>query len=467
MRYKKQIIIICLFTFLFLPVSGKYEEPKAFDLVITPSVILLGAALALTTGVVISNPGQMQEIGHRIIDGIKNIPGAIEEVGNRIKINATDQVIDVVKGICSALPSDVIVSDFLLNNTDIATKHVYTFKFTDIWKGGVNNYYSIDVTPNSDCYSVTFGTSSTVKHSIKLKAGQKYTFSLTATFNGVIGNNYDYTFSLSDGVNYFLNKNNVNSISTIPTLYFRDAYNNIVSCFYEGYWDIPLEVDMTGVNESYDEEKIGTYLPSGDSFISIPKDTPYPDIYDKPYDSPSVIPGIEIDSGSKDDVVVPDIPSDSVGDTPVTGNSLWDTLFGWLKTLIQPIIDLLSAILGFFINLLDKLRELLIELFVPSEGIFVDAFNGWRSDLEAKFGLDLSVIDGLQSVEEQGIKDIKFTVMGVDVVLPLSFVNKFASTSRTFTTGLVIIFLAWYQYRNAYKLIRNSSPIEGDGGGKK
>lgn len=364
MKFKKQIIIICLFTFLFLPVSGKYEEPKAFDLVITPSVILLGAALALTTGVVISNPGQMQEVGHRIIDGIKNIPGAIEEVGNRIKINATEQVIDVVNGICSVLPTDVIVSDFLLNNTDIATKHVYTFKFTDIWKGGVNNYYSIDVTPNSDCYSVTFGTSSTVKHSIKLKAGQKYTFSLTATFNGVIGNNYDYTFSLSDGVNYFLNKNNVNSISTIPTLYFRDAYNNIVSCFYEGYWDIPLEVDMTGVNESYDEEKIGTYLPSGDSSISIPKDTPYPDIYDKPYDSPSVIPGIEIDSGSKDDdVVVPDTPSDSVGDTPVTGNSLWDTLFGWLKTLFSPLFSLLRWI-G---DILNSILSFLSSLFIPTE----------------------------------------------------------------------------------------------------
>ena len=472
MRYKKQIIIICLFTFLFLPFQ-KYEETKAFDLVVTPTVITLCGALALTCGVVVANQNQFIEVGNRVFDKIKDIPGAFEKIGDKIKINALEGVLFALGEVCSSLPDSEIYSKYIYekNLVDGGSKvsNSCFVPYTVLYKG---DFY-LDYSFTCSYYSPTavkvgfsgYGSTSYKDFDFGVSKGDTFNVKVYYKYTGYDSNNYYYylpTITVN-GVSYdYPDRVFAKSTSTqTPYVNFdqKVVFDNV-------NFNKSVCVDMKGVKDNVSVDKPLVYFPEvGKGSISLDKEIEsYPSI-DAPISLPTDLPGISVDSGVSDDVI--DIPGTDVGDTPVTGNSMWDTLLEWLRTLIQPIIDLLSAILGFFTNLLDKLRELLIELFVPSEGIFVDAFNGWRSDLEAKFGLDLSVIDGLQSVEEQGIKDIKFTVMGVDVVLPLSFVNKFASTSRTFTTGLVIIFLAWYQYRNAYKLIRNSSPIEGDGGGKK
>ena len=108
-----------------------------------------------------------------------------------------------------------------------------------------------------------------------------------------------------------------------------------------------------------------------------------------------------------------------------------------------------------------------VYLFVPSDGLFVDTFNGWKSSLESKFGLDLGNIDNLQNIGEQGIQDITFTILGVSCVLPISIVNKIAPFSRIISTGLISIFLVWYHYRNVIFLLRETAPFSGDGGGRK
>lgn len=471
MRYKKQIIIICLFTFLFLPFQ-KYEQPKAEILTLTSGVIIACAALATATGVVITNPDMLEDIGTRVYEGIKNIDGAMEQVGDKVKINVIDSVLKAVIGVVTSLPKEDYYFDKTFSEkidcVDGTSEFVGSFDITGFKdKEFFANVTSPDGTKSEfQLYFMqgsnngfAYITSTTTSSTMKLVVSHNKPLSGYAKGLIYVNGNSDYSYSRSVVCN-----------TTNWTLTVRCIGTGSLTLDYDKSICIPYTEKNT---ENVSEDKPKVYFPTGTGSISAPLNKPLSD-YNPSVDSPLSLPsdlvgsdGIsaDVDTDIGDDVI--DIPNTDVGDTPVTGESLWDTLLEWLRTLIQPIIDLLTAILGFFSGLLDKLRELLIELFVPSDGIFVDTFNGWKSDLEGKFGLDLSVIDGLQSVEEQGVKDIEFTVMGVDVVLPLSFVNQFASTSRTFTTGLVIIFLVWYQYRNAYKLIRNSSPIEGDGGGKK
>lgn len=469
MRYKKQIVIICLFTFLFMPLNISYaenlESPQPiFDFVITPTILYGLGELAVAMGCVALTAPTLMDIGQRVVNTIESTD--FDSVSNYIKdgfITVTDKLLGYIGSAIKELPQTDVVSEEKVSPgssgyytfsipSSFSTSGSYIFNTIDIPEG--THYFILKFYSGSDVVSTTSFNVPYVSWFGPAELVMSYDLSMKAYYIRLFYANLAY------GKTYV-------SLGATTSVSFKcDTIDDV-------YSSVTIPYDET-VNKDYNDEKPLTTFPgvmggTHSSVWELPTDTYYEEnINSFPLTSENVSDKInEIPLDTSTDSGVTDIPNTDVGDTPVTGDSLWDTLLSWLRSLIQPIIDLLTAILGFFTGLLDKLRELLIELFVPSEGIFVDTFNCWKSDLESKFGLDLSVIDGLQSVEEQGVKDIEFTVMGVDVVLPISFVNKFASTSRTFTTGLVIIFLVWYQYRNAYKLVRNSESIQGDGGGKK
>lgn len=472
MRYKKQIVIICLITFLFLPFQ-KFEEPKAEILTLTTGVIIACAALATACGLVITNQDMIQDVGSRVYDGIKNIPNAIENVGDNIKINVTKDILNTVIDVCNAIPK-----------VDYWTKRIFQFLDGSIYRSWTTHGYADNVRVGSVTIVPYLGDSSSYDY-ITLEFD--YGGNIFGRANYPLGESINIEFDMSTQNGIF----NINGqeytrfssysswgsygLSISPPSNFYGSFRVVG---YESYESICIPyIEKNSENVSVDKPK--EYFPVGSGSISVPIDTPLSN-YNPSVDNPISLPsdlvgdGISADVNTSTDTGVIDKPNVDVGETPTTGEGLWDTLLSWLSSLFAPLVSLLewigsilTSILDFLLGLLEKLKDLLIYLFVPSEGILVDALNGWRADLESKFGLDFSVIDGLQNVDEQGVKDIEFTIMGVDVVLPLSFVNKFASTSRTFTTGLVVIFLVWYQYRNAYKLLRNSEPLQGDGGGKK
>lgn len=177
-----------------------------------------------------------------------------------------------------------------------------------------------------------------------------------------------------------------------------------------------------------------------------------------------------------------DITAEDVASNTDTGTGEQTGLLGSILGAINSILDFLKDILGSILgainsvisflgnllsNLINALIDMFVYLFVPSDGLFVDAFNSWKSNLEGKFGLDLGNIDNLQNIGEQGVQDITFTILGISCVLPISIVNKIAPYSRIISTGLISIFLAWYHYRNIIFLLRETAPFSGDGGGRK
>lgn len=222
-----------------------------------------------------------------------------------------------------------------------------------------------------------------------------------------------------------------------------------------------VDSDVIPKNPSISGEK--------DVAISIPVDRPltWGDVLEK-------------DWTQTGDITAEDVGSNTDTDTD-TGTGEQTGLLGLILGAINSVLDFLKDILGSILgainsvisflssllsSLINALIDMFVYLFVPSDGLFVDTFNGWKSSLEGKFGLDLGNIDNLQNIGEQGIQDITFTILGISCVLPISIVNKIAPFSRIISTGLISIFLAWYHYRNVIFLLRETAPFSGDGGGR-
>lgn len=473
MRYKKQIVMICLITFLLLPFQ-KYEEPKAELLTLTTGAIVGSVALAVACGVVIANHETFEDVGTRVWEYVSAIPNAVEQVGDKIKFNITKGLIEnLVPWLVDNIPRESVYLEQTIetNGNDWYTSKTIDLNTTDSSRVALFTAYG----EKSDVIQVYYKSQS---------ASDFFSIPISITISSSNPSAYFYTRYDSNEKCVTLNANGARQHNLSKEKYKFMEFKVIGASKIVDSVCIPYGSDVDELG-SVSLDKPREYFPSGTGSISVPVNYPL-DSYSPSVSAPIgslndlvledagvvINTGDSTNDGVNDGVI--DKPNVDVGETPTTGEGLWDTLLSWLSSLFAPLVSLLewigsilTSILDFLLGLLEKIKDLLIYLFVPSEGILVDALNGWRADLESKFGLDFSVIDGLQKVDEQGVKDIEFTIMGVDVVLPLSFVNKFASTSRTFTTGLVVIFLVWYQYRNAYKLLRNSEPLQGDGGGKK
>ena len=59
------------------------------------------------------------------------------------------------------------------------------------------------------------------------------------------------------------------------------------------------------------------------------------------------------------------------------------------------------------------------------------------------------------------IEPIKVDIMGVSKTIDLSFMSKIQPTTYSITTGIVAIWLCWFNYRKVIQLIRGNAPITG------
>lgn len=389
MRFKKQIVIICLFTFLFLPMSGKYEEPRAEVITLTTGVIIACAALATACGVVITNQDMLEDVGTRIYDGIKNIDGAIEQVEDKIKINLIPGVISSVVDICLSLPT----FDYLTVKPTIENKNSYGWDsgIVDVSSIGSERVFTVSLSP-----SIDGAIDYTAKSYLKILGGDDTNVSSYANLQGgimtegylkrdfklkVFKDGFDYYYtSFLNGVEKYTYKLNYKYL-------YLDVGNYKYLCGVSAEYDKSICIPYTPKNsENVSADKPKEYFPAGSGSISAPLDKPLSDYnpsVDKPISKPNdLVADGDIVADKEEDVVVPDNPAldkpnTDVGDTPATGESLWDTLLGWLKTLFAPLIallgwigDILSSILdflkGLLKSLLEALKSLLEYLFVPT-----------------------------------------------------------------------------------------------------
>lgn len=367
MRYKKQIVIICLFTFLFLPFQ-KYEEPKAevLTVALTTGVIMGCAALATMCGVTITGNNIIKDVGNTVYEGIKDIPGAIERVGDDIKFNLTTDLFKTLFNICNALPTSSVKKFIpLLFDNDKIVSTRYTF--------------------NGDCQGTFILSTSSGINKVNLVGSFK-----SATVS------YSVARKLDKVLVSFNNQGiNVGGDVALFSSPLENPGSYYIECLNGSY---PYSMTIESINVlsnttlSYDsrstanvkEDKYKEYVDSGHGVLTIPYDYPmsYPSS-SNPYTNPNdildlennleVLPIPDIGDG---DVTIPDtgvgdvtIPDTSVGDTPTTGDSLWDTLFGWLSSLFAPLIALLEWIGKLLNSIWEFLKGLLESLIKALKGL--------------------------------------------------------------------------------------------------
>lgn len=121
------------------------------------------------------------------------------------------------------------------------------------------------------------------------------------------------------------------------------------------------------------------------------------------------------------------------------------------------------------------LGDLFSKFFGVVENAFSDFFINTQSKFAKKVGLNMGTIEDL-SLQSQiaaysdafPIEPIKLNIMGVSKTIDLSFMSKIQPTTYSITTGIVAIWICWYNYRKVISLIRGNAPISGqnpNGGG--
>lgn len=215
------------------------------------------------------------------------------------------------------------------------------------------------------------------------------------------------------------------------------------------------------------------------------------------------IPGI--DTGTGDDSIpgdtIPGTPgatADDVGafdiDTPIPGtwgNDFLDDLAGATASDLPailgkhtiplegtgadaipnaPVADLtgigglIRAILNYLLGFLEKLKAMLISLFVPKPNYLSDKLNTLKLSVEYQLGTNKfnGFFDSLKNIGGGAVwEDIYAPWFGKSVmILKGSFVNEISSLVKSWISAFTYILLALYNYNQIYFLIRGTYPIK-------
>lgn len=163
------------------------------------------------------------------------------------------------------------------------------------------------------------------------------------------------------------------------------------------------------------------------------------------------------------------IPGDTTSNPDTTGTIgegiLNIPILGDILKALRDILAFLGTLIASLVTaLMSALKDLLTELFVPSDDFFINNFQNFSQQIGDKFHLDTSTFDKFKNASEKSpLGDIHFTIMGVAVVLSVSFVEKIVPIARSVAMGGVAIGLAYYNYRKIIWIIRGSAPVGGTG----
>lgn len=137
-------------------------------------------------------------------------------------------------------------------------------------------------------------------------------------------------------------------------------------------------------------------------------------------------------------------------------------VWNFFKGAFDTVLEVLKNILNFFLKFFDILLEFIIRIFVPEDNYFVNKFDELKNLVNNKFNVDLSIFESLGSAAKGSVNNTyySFNIMGSNVNLDISFITKIQSVTTSLCSGLVGLFLAWFNYKNVLYLIRGASPVE-------
>ena len=304
---RKIISFFLAFTISFSLVSNyKKEEPKAEIITLTTGTIIACAALATAMGVVITNPDMLEDVGTRVYEGIKNIPNAISNVGNMIKVNANKQVFDAVLDVAKVIPiKDYILEKFTSSLTNKSNVTSVGWGTDDIRYGSFTFIYNGTYSYLSSVYFNTYGESNYIG-SISVTKGVEHTLSYK-----LLEKDWHVYFDGNEiwkSENFNIPKHTYGSFSWkhSVTLVSKECSTSVT---------IPYTEENT---KSVSADLPQTYFPNLSGSISVPIDKPLSD-YSPSVSSPLSVPN---DFVLEDAGVV--IESDTVTDDTVTDDTVTD-----------------------------------------------------------------------------------------------------------------------------------------------
>lgn len=400
---------------------------------LTSGVVLAIVTLLSACGVAITTLPMAQDMAQRVFDKVKDIPGAITRVGDKIKFNLVKGVLEAVKGVVADLPKKDATTSTSTDNT-VSTLPNYanicyldgfsvgnSFKFylhkspassSQIFCAFVNYYgYSLDdlsknveaftlpANAMTGAYTITseyvygkdpqYGQSVRIEYKLYNPANQLIssmkTSGLFTKYNNWIFTKFGYYFGAYSG--------SANG-------YFSDSYSIVNNITIPYSPDTTKDVDYT--------TKPQQWLPNlsnpvfGGS-ISVPMNQPLPNIsVDAPITSPNDLIADNDISIDATDTTIPDnsVDSDSVLDrilSSVTGffDGFFDALGSLLAGLLAPIIALLELLKGALQSVIDFLKSILSAITSGIVSGITSLADLLQSILDFLLSLVVSLVDAL------------------------------------------------------------------------
>ena len=439
LKKKRLIILILAFLFTF---NSFFYTPKAIEnytlepttsiqprepITLTSGLILAILTFLAACGVAVTSLPMAEDLARRVYDEIKDIPGAITKIGDRIKFNLVAGVLDAIKSVVSSLPSDnvsgkeetnsslspITSTEFSIGDFPIGSNLILTVPVekTFVNKSSIRFYFDVtyaDGTVSNVVYILQFPT-------LTVPAGRyTITYRFVDEFIEHDGKTYQaLQFFLYDSSNNFVDDDWRKSffIEDIPGLSFSNfvikfshsgVYSEQIS--FENAIDIPYSPDTTK-DVDY-ETKPKEWFPSLDNptyggSISVPVNQPLPNIS---VDAPL----IDINDFIADN----DISIDSV-DTELPDNSV-DS---------DSVLDkILSTILGFFTGFWDIFTSLLAGLLAPIISFLDWIYEGVKLVIGFLGDILSAIVDGVIS-SVKSLSDLLQAILDFLLSLVMSLVD--------------------------------------------
>lgn len=130
----------------------------------------------------------------------------------------------------------------------------------------------------------------------------------------------------------------------------------------------------------------------------------------------------------------------------------FNRLFGYFNTLLSTIADTAKKIVT---SLLEGLKDLFKELFLPSDNYFNDKFTALKQKTLSKFGID-NVSSSINALSVPSSPFSDFYMKGTKV-LDMSFLNSSIPTIKKYTDGFFWFLLILYNINSIHFILRGVS----------
>ena len=420
-------ILLCVMTFLlsFMMLTRKPYEPKAEVLTLTASTVYLFASVLSMMGLVIVNQDLIVDISAILLDELKTIPGALEEIispkdpeipeepedpedpkepQKQIALHLLPEVKEKIKEVVNDLPEETVIKS---DPTAIDYKYsmsydeIITQKFT---KGTQYTYMTLQTEQwglwiqlfNENGEPLMFDNNST-KLFLKPSSFGKRSFQP--------GDILQITTEPNGTTTTFINgtQGTRNDISQYETQFWNETSTFGYKIQGSEDWDREVKISnkpqkvlpYTGeIKTNFDENKIDSTVPEN-SVIKVPTSTELPPISENEPFTPDPdkieieTPGTSTPDNPEEETPPVDNPSDTPGSNPSEEyKTFWEVILAPILELLRLIWQVLVSIFNFLVETIKFCLDSIVNVLYATFDLVMDIYMWLVDTLVKLFSLD-------------------------------------------------------------------------------